>query len=65
MFAFFQFVKVVCVFTDSKARNVLSRASVGLTSICLRTKRGFFSVRNDVMDEGVLFGVGSFLALND
>lgn len=43
MFAFLQFVRVVCVWSDSGARVVLSRASVGLCSVCLRTTGSSFS----------------------
>ena len=43
MFVFLQFVKVICVWSDSSVRVVPSRASVGLISVCLRTTRIFFS----------------------
>ena len=43
MFALFLFLEVVCVWSDSSARVVLFRTSVGLCSICLRTTRSFFS----------------------
>ena len=42
MFAFLQFVRVVCVWSDSSVRVVLARVSVGLYSIYLKTTGGFF-----------------------